>query len=598
MTMRVFFALLLALTACSDDPAGSGETAVQAPDDAPDSPDAPNPGETCVPSETQWERVIKPMVVDHCSSCHGEIPDYGAPYGLLDYGALVAGDAPGRAVDQIALRMGELTMPPPSRAQPPHGVSDTLAEWASCGAVHPDHSKLIEASADVLGAPDDPPADAEAFNLTALDYAVGPDVLDLYQCFVFEAPIDAPRFARRFDMVVGESRVLHHLVLYRDNDKTGPATDHTCYSVGADFDFLYAWAPGQDSFQFPEGGLRIEPGDRFVVQVHYNNGAAIDGVRDNSGVRVWHSPPQGTEYGMFAPGPLNFSVAPGERKEVVGDCEVRAPVTLLGGFPHMHGIGRGFRQEILRADGSVTPLIELTGWSFESQLIYDTPATLQVGDTLRTTCVFDNPHDEPVRAGPRTSDEMCFNFLYATPPPPTQFCDTQVVEADGELQYDEGECADDGALADLDKVGGAYKEASPPALAGGDLVDGRYVLQEYALYLPTFDLGFGVLDADDSAIEAFGQLLVSDGRTMLDMTSRVVITMTSGTSFPRDTKTSVGGTLAPAADPATLTITPDCGETEAYELQYEVEGDSLTIQRTIRPFGTPLTPWMKFVRLP
>ena len=112
---------------------------------------------------------------------------------------------------------------------------------------------------------------------------------------------------------------------------------------------------------------------------------------------------------------LNFELPPASVTSIVGDCKPTREMTILGGMPHMHELGREFDQVVIRADGTEVPFIHLAGWSFEAQLIYDTPLVLRPGDTLRTTCVFDNPHEETVRSGPRTTDEMCFNFLYATP---------------------------------------------------------------------------------------------------------------------------------------------------------------------------------------
>ena len=586
----------MALTACADDsPDASGGDEAVGEEAAGEGGQGHEGGEEgCVPSEAQWDRVVKDLVFDGCASCHGDTPDFGAPYGLMDYDELLVGDPGLRPVDRMAARLQDLSMPPPSRTQPPHGSVDTIAEWASCGTVHPDHSSLLVASAEAMGAPAEPPADAVSFELLALDFPIGPEVLDLYQCFVFEPPIDEPRFARRFDMVIDESRVLHHLVLYRDTNKSSPDGNHRCGAVGADYDFLYAWAPGQDSFQFPEGGLRIKPGDRFVVQVHYNNGAAIEGVRDNSGVRIWHSAPEGTEYGMLAPGPLSFQIPPGERIEIVGDCELSEKLTVLGGMPHMHGIGAGFRQEILRVDGTTEPFIELEGWSFESQLIFHTPAVFEPGDRLRTTCIFDNPSDVAVLAGPRSSDEMCFNFMYVTPPPKHRFCDSQVAEEQGPLAYVLGECADEDAITNPPAVQGRYKEEAPPGLAGGTLEDGRYLLQEYTLYLATFDLGFGKLDSEASAIEARGQLFVQGGEIAFDMTSLVVVAMESGTSYPRETKTSISGSFAAAPQESSVVVTPDCGPEDPVTFEFEVDGDRVTLQSELSPSGVTLHPRMTF----
>jgi hypothetical protein len=54
---------------------------------------------------------------------------------------------------------------------------------------------------------------------------------------------------------------------------------------------------------------------------------------------------------------------------------------------------------------------------FENQVDYaKTPAVvINNGDTLTTTCTFQNTGTEPIRFGPRTEDEMCYNFVLAYP---------------------------------------------------------------------------------------------------------------------------------------------------------------------------------------
>ena len=74
---------------------------------------------------------------------------------------------------------------------------------------------------------------------------------------------------------------------------------------------------------------------------------------------------------MLALGPLGLRF---RRVDCLGGKRVhdaRADA-LLSGAPHMHEIGSAFEQRIHRADGTVEPFITLSGWSFETQLFYDT----------------------------------------------------------------------------------------------------------------------------------------------------------------------------------------------------------------------------------
>jgi hypothetical protein len=179
---------------------------------------------------------------------------------------------------------------------------------------------------------------------------------------------------------------------------------------------LYGWAPGQEAIQFDKGGVRVNPGAQLVLQIHYNNGAGAPDVSDSSGLRIHHAPSASPVYSIASLGPRAFAIPARKQYAVEDTCTVQQETTIVASFPHMHEIGAEFHSEVIRKDGTREPLIDLTGWSFESQLFYRTPVTLQPGDKISTECVWFNPKDTIVPFGLDTEDEMCFNFAYVTPP--------------------------------------------------------------------------------------------------------------------------------------------------------------------------------------
>ena len=90
---------------------------------------------------------------------------------------------------------------------------------------------------------------------------------------------------------------------------------------------------------------------------------------------------------------------------------------IIGGAPHMHELGTAFRSEVLRADGSVTPISVVDTWDFENQGSRDLPRPIAVGrgDEVRVTCRYDNPGSNRVVFGENTQDEMCFDFMMVYP---------------------------------------------------------------------------------------------------------------------------------------------------------------------------------------
>jgi len=69
---------------------------------------------------------------------------------------------------------------------------------------------------------------------------------------------------------------------------------------------------------------------------------------------------------------------------------------------------------INRAGGGTDMLVD-EPFNFNAQWSYDTPDTIMPGDTLTTTCTFENDTAANVNYGTHTTDEMCFNFVTAWP---------------------------------------------------------------------------------------------------------------------------------------------------------------------------------------
>lgn len=574
---------------------GCGEAAVHVEEDAAVVADAPS----CVPDEASFTSDIAPRLTRYCGQCHGETPNFGAPGSLLDHTQLLAADASGtRLVDRIAARLHDGTMPPVGMPRLPEAEADAIASWASCGAVDVPPTTGLVASAPPLLSPEHPPAGLETLDFLADGYVVGPDVRDDYRCFVFEADIPTDRFVRRFEMVYGETRVLHHLVLLRDPERHAPDGDYDCYDgsgMPPGSQYLYAWAPGQSAIELPGGGLRISPGERFIVQVHYNNGARLPDVRDSSGVRLYHGPAEGTEYGMIAIGPTWFSIPPRGRRGVESRCTVREASTLFAGMPHMHKLGRNFHQSIVRADGGAREsMIELSGWSFETQLFYDFSTALNPGDVLTTRCHFENPGSETVTAGEDTDEEMCFNFAYVTPPPPGRYCDEGDDDSPVDVTYTASACLPATTPHDVPLVRGRWIEAAePPTLPGiGPVPDGRWLLESSDAYVSGVRTPIGNIDTTATYSLARGQLVIEAGVLTYDVWQDSVVKSETGIRFGGPAHFEFAAAFDASASPLETTLS--CPGSGALTLVWGIEGDLLTVQ--FQSSDVPgQTLWSRFV---
>ncbi|MFO0630408.1 MAG: hypothetical protein U0325_32945 [Polyangiales bacterium] len=432
----------------------------------------------------------------------------------------------------MAARIAEGTMPPASTPAPGEAVAQAIAAWASCGAVTVPPGRRLRASAPRFRSDPVAPAGLGAWNLRAGGHLLPHDRPDHYQCFGFDAPVSEPRFVRRFEMVYDRTEVLHHLVVFRDVGRVSPLGAFDCDGMPEGSHYLYAWAPGEDALQFPDGGIRLGPGERYVMQIHYNNAAGTPGIRDDSGVRVLHGPPEGTEYGMVALGPVSFSLPPRAATTVASRCTIPRETRVLAAMPHMHRLGDAFAQDLLDDAGAATPFFSLQGWAFETQIFYALPTTLRAGARVETRCTFQNPTAEAVNAGSRTANEMCFQFMYVSPPWGAAYCDEGLDDAP---TYAPGACLD-GATPPptLPRIRGGLAVRTVDAVGGPALPAGSWVLERTEVLLRSERTPVGVVDLANSATASRVWAHTEPGRLRVDGAVHIDFRLVAGSRLSRD----------------------------------------------------------------
>jgi hypothetical protein len=571
--------------------AAGGEAAGGGGDEMP-------PDDLCIPSRPEWDATIRPRVETLCGDCHGETPQFGSPYGLLDYEALLVGEPGRRRVDRIAARLRIGTMPPASKPQPTGDERRTIIDWATCGEDDspPDGPVMggFDVDRPVLGDPGEPPEDTDFFEVRADEFPVRKNWSNHYECFTVTAPVNEERFIRRIETVIDDARVLHHTVLIPGESALEPGTHGRCDNDNP-LELLYGWAPGQGALHFEEGGIRLRPGETLTLQIHYNNSAGHEDVRDSSGVRIYHGPVEGPEVGMVTLGPLGFAIPPRSVGEAEGYCQLPRDTQLIASFPHMHEMGERFEQTIVRKDGTTEPLITLLGWDFESQFIYETPVDLEAGDAIITRCTFRNEYDRPLRFGPNTEDEMCFNFAYISPPLERGICDGP--NPNRLPPYEAGRCAPASSEGiEPPVVIGDLVQGSTPDQSGGGLPSGLMVLDTLGIYLPTFNLGPVMLDPDQSRIAARGFLEINEGVMALDVLADVFFS-DGALGFDQEINISLAGEVSEGSGSA-ASLSPTCGEGFDAFRYTTLPGGGIEIAAGVRMFNNTIPVALRFVPLP
>jgi hypothetical protein len=243
-----------------------------------------------------------------------------------------------------------------------------------------------------------------------------PAFTEQYYCMSFHVNLNGPTQAFAFKKHIDNTSVLHHWLLYK---MATPQTDGkwtSCVGLHPDGLLMAGWAPGGQDWYLPKDvGMDMGTGD-FMLEVHYNN---VNGpaATDTSGVDICTSTNRRpNQAGIYWIGTWTLNIPPGGTTNITTHCapQLTQPFYVLRSWPHMHKLGRNMNVKIHRSSGATETLIDQP-FDFNSQIQYSTPAVLNPGDTLETTCSFDNNTPNFVVFGESTSEEMCYNFTVGYP---------------------------------------------------------------------------------------------------------------------------------------------------------------------------------------
>ena len=401
------------------------------PSDEDDGP-ADDPGLPCD---------VADALVRACGMCHAETPIFGAPMPLATYADLhvpAKSDPTRKVYELVAERITAEVAPMPPSGDITDDERTILLDWIAAGApADPDAD--CDGGPDPTGdepeGPDALPCDAGyeirahadgAPNAPFHVPAQGAD--DLYQCFSFTVPFSEATQAIAWSPIIDDERVIHHWILYRKHGGSEP--DGGVYpcdvSLQVTTDFVAGWAPGGGNVLMPEGvGLELAaPGDTFILQIHYHNTMHYEDADDSSGVAFCVADtPEPQTAGIVTLGTVGINIPAGAQDhQEIGNCGFLNTVFwpelhIIGASPHMHQLGRAMKTELLRSGGVTETVVDVPAFNFENQLMYflDNEIVVNPGESLRTTCTWDNPGPAPVQFGEGTADEMCFDFVLAYP---------------------------------------------------------------------------------------------------------------------------------------------------------------------------------------
>jgi hypothetical protein len=401
-------------------------------------------------AEDSFARDIAPILAAKCGQCHR--PKDIAPFAVGTYEAVEAWK------DDIKRVLVDGTMPP---WKPVAGFGEFRGDFSLTAEEKQRIIAWIDAGAP-LGDPADLPAPPEEtewslgqpdLTLTMAEPYEPPRGRDMYRCFVLPTDFATTKFISAVDILPGDRRYVHHVILYVDPtgeseqlDAKEPGPGYTCFGgpgteisaadvLGGNSLSLGGWAPGTRASHLPQGvGMQLPSKARIVMQVHYyaRGGTAPDQTR----VGLYFNKTTVERRLLFVPvvpldsrGRVDMTIPAGAADHTITTEFLVPPfydAKLVNIFPHMHLLGRKIKADLIGLDGRVAaPLVYIDNWDFNWQgpYTYNSEVSLRALQRVRLACTYDNSVNNPrnpnnpvktVRWGEGTEDEMCLVFLGLT----------------------------------------------------------------------------------------------------------------------------------------------------------------------------------------
>jgi Copper type II ascorbate-dependent monooxygenase, C-terminal domain len=278
---------------------------------------------------------------------------------------------------------------------------------------------------------------------------------DEYRCFVLPWEQTDDAFITGYDVRAGNRAMVHHVTIaavaaadvpeLTKLEQADAAPGYECFGgFGVRGNSFGGWSPGARSTSYPtDTGVRVTPGSRIVMQMHYAiNAVSGKGDQSSIGFRLAKkvSRPLGiiavTNAGWTRNNPrmlipagepsvehsasVNFDSV-GPRTSTTLEIPAGSPMLVHEVGLHMHTLGKQARIHVIHEDGQTECALAINAWDFDWQGRYRLAKPLEIGpgDRFEIKCKWDNSAaNQPfsngavrkpidVSWGEGTLDEMC-----------------------------------------------------------------------------------------------------------------------------------------------------------------------------------------------
>jgi hypothetical protein len=248
-----------------------------------------------------------------------------------------------------------------------------------------------------------------------------------YSQFYYDVPWPANSVATRFGNKFDNLKVLHHWLAFKSSAGTAAGTvskNVTGTTLGENAELVAGWAVGGCTTTYPKDvGVKLPDTGKIMVQWHHYNNEGTPQM-DSSAVQICTVPaamrPNTAGLTFLGTEDFNgiFGMGPG-KQDFTTSCpnDSTGPITIIGFTPHMHTIGSNMKTALLKKGETTPTTVFDKPFVFDQQVNYmlDTPVVMQPGDSVVTTCSFQNDTGFNVAFGQSTNQEMCYQFALAYP---------------------------------------------------------------------------------------------------------------------------------------------------------------------------------------
>lgn len=382
---------------------------------------------------------IAPFVYANCTRCHR--PGEAGPFPLITFR-----DVKKRADNLLAV-MEDRYMPP---WHPAPGFGEFRNEL-----------RLGDAQIDMFRAwmdaekPEGPPGAMPKLPEYPDGWQLGePDIIvktsgafpvpaggrDIYRNFSLELDLPEDRWLTAIEVRPGDREVLHHVLLFLDEQQGGRALDGADGTPGfrgraadaARKQQVGGWAVGGQPEPLPQGlGRLIPAGSDLTLQAHIHPVGRRTQEQTTIGLYFCDEPPKKDVVDIQLPaffGVLaGINIPPGDDDWVLrGQFELPCDVDALTIGGHAHMLCASMKMHAVLPTGKEIPLLHIADWDFDwqSRYTFASPVRLPKGAVIHSELHYDNSERNPdnpnsppkrVRWGRETTDEMGSVTVMVTP---------------------------------------------------------------------------------------------------------------------------------------------------------------------------------------